>query len=434
MAANTGPIDAKDAQAPSAAEWPLSLDPDAIPGWTPTPFREFVVKTHGRCNLACDYCYMYEMADQSWRGRPARMSDRIADLVAGRIAEHVHAHRLPYADLLLHGGEPLLAGPELIERLVTRTRAAVGPAATVNVHLQTNAIALTPDYLDLFDRLGVRIGVSLDGGAAAHDRHRRHRDGAGSHAEVAAGLRLLTSPPYRHLFGGLLCVADVRNDPVETYEALLAWDPPRLDFLLPHANWAAPPEDGYGDWLIAIFDRWYGSRRREVNVRLFGEILGLLLGARSQTESVGLSPVAVVVVETDGAIEQSDMLKSAFPGAPWTGLHVARDPFDAALRLPGVVARQIGRAALAAECLACPVRDVCGGGLYAHRYRPGSGFANPSAYCRDLFRLISHIRDTLKADLARLGREPSFPPHAASPTTSSPPCPPAPAEPRPSGS
>lgn len=30
-------------------------------------FMEFVVKIHSRCNPACDYCYVYDMADQSWR-------------------------------------------------------------------------------------------------------------------------------------------------------------------------------------------------------------------------------------------------------------------------------------------------------------------------------------------------------------------------------
>ena len=39
------------------------------------PFREFVVKIHSRCDLACDYCYMYELADQTWRDRPRKMSD-----------------------------------------------------------------------------------------------------------------------------------------------------------------------------------------------------------------------------------------------------------------------------------------------------------------------------------------------------------------------
>jgi uncharacterized protein len=66
------------------------------------------------------------------------------------------------------------------------------------------------------------------------------------------------------------------------------------------------------------------------------------------------------------------------------------------------VARQIGAAALAAQCQACPVMEICGGGLYPHRYRHGAGFGNPSVYCDDLMRLITHVRDRVLADVRRL--------------------------------
>ena len=88
-------------------------------GWKPLPFREFIVKIHSRCDLSCDYCYMYEMADQSWRDQPRRMSLEVAEHAASRIGEHARAHRTPSVELILHGGEPLLAGRELISRLVT---------------------------------------------------------------------------------------------------------------------------------------------------------------------------------------------------------------------------------------------------------------------------------------------------------------------------
>jgi uncharacterized protein len=122
---------------------------------------------------------------------------------------------------------------------------------------------------------------------------------------------------------------------------------------------------------------------------------------------VGLAPASLLVIETDGTIEQADTLKAAFHDAPRTGLNVADDSFDAALLLPEVAARQLGYRALSAECRKCRIRQVCGGGLYAHRYRPGTGFANPSVYCPDLMRLIGHIRKTVAADIAsRLaGRE-----------------------------
>jgi uncharacterized protein len=80
--------------------------PLADPAWRPLPFREFVLKIHGRCNLSCHYCYMYEMADQSWRTRPAVMARDVFDLAVRRIADHVMDHDLRSVDVVFHGGEP----------------------------------------------------------------------------------------------------------------------------------------------------------------------------------------------------------------------------------------------------------------------------------------------------------------------------------------
>jgi uncharacterized protein len=390
-----------------ALEWPLTLDVQGMiaDGWRPIPFREFVVKIHSRCDLACDYCYMYEMADQTWRDRPRRMPDEIAGYAAARIGEHARAHGLDSISLTLHGGEPLLAGPDLIARLVRLTREAAGPRVRVDVAIQTNAVGLDEEYLDLFDELGVLVGVSMDGTAQAHDRHRRFAGGRGSFTAVAAGVRRLAQERYQHLFAGLLCAIDLSNDPVETYEALAGFGPPRIDFLLPHGTWASPPpgrlpgvlDTPYADWLITAFDHWYD--RPTTSVRLFEDIIHLLLGGSSSGETVGLAPSVVVVIETDGAIEQADQLKAAYPGAPQTGLHVSSDPLDLAMSLPGIVARQLGLRALAPLCQACGIRLVCGGGHYAHRYRPGRGFANPSVYCPDLIRLIGYIRERVRTDI-----------------------------------
>jgi uncharacterized protein len=394
-------------------EWPATLDLPALKarGWTPSPFTEFVVKVHSRCDLACDYCYVFEMADQSWRERPRRMSLETASNTAFRIGEHARAHNLTDVALILHGGEPLLAGPELIAFLLTAARREVGPRTRLHARIQTNGVGLDDEFLALLLEHEVMVGVSLDGTAAGHDRHRRFPSGRGSHAAVAAGLHHLMQARYRHLFSGLLCTIDLRNDPVETYQALLDFEPPTIDFLLPHGTWLTPPpgrvpgapQTPYADWLITIFDHWYHAPR--TRIRLFEAIIRLALGeTTAKCELIGLAPVQVAVIETDGSVEQSDTLKASYDGAGYTGLHVKRDALDAALQLPGVAARQLGERGLSVQCRGCDLRRVCGGGLYAHRYRPGSGFANPSVYCPDLMRLIRHIVATVNKDIAARSR------------------------------
>ncbi|WST81598.1 FxsB family radical SAM/SPASM domain protein [Streptomyces sp. NBC_01136] len=361
-----------------------------------------MVKVHGRCNLACRYCYLYEGPDHTWRTRPAAAPPDVLDRTADRVAEHARAHGLTALSLVLHGGEPLLAGVDTLARLTDRVRDLVPDPRAVHATVQTNATLLTERRLATLARHGIRVGISLDGGLSAHNTRRTDHAGRPSWPAASRGARLIADR-FPEAYAGILTVVDPATDPVETYESLLALRPPALDLLLPHGNWSAPPPHWrptgapYGDWLCAVFDRWWGAGRRETRVRLFEECIALLLGLPAATESLGLAPFDAVVVETDGSIEQVDSLKSCYEGAAQTGLDVFRHPFDEALRHPGVAARQAGATALAARCRACPLLSVCGGGHYAHRYRAGDGFANPSVYCGDLQRLIRHVAGRLAA-------------------------------------
>ncbi|WP_406509266.1 radical SAM/SPASM protein FxsBH, inactivated beta-hydroxylase extension form [Streptomyces sp. NBC_00212] len=360
------------------------------------PFREIVLKVHSRCDLACDHCYVYEAADQSWRQQPRAVSDDVIEHTARRLAEHAEKHRLSSVSVILHGGEPLLAGPERLRRVCEVLTAAVAPVAELDLRIHTNGVLLSTRHLDLFGEFGVKVGISLDGDRAANDRHRRYADGRSSHPEVLAAVALLQQPCHRRLFAGLLCTVDLANDPVAVHDALVALDPPRIDYLLPHATWESPPARPdeipapYADWLLAVFDRW-DEQGRTVPVRLFDSVLSTLHGGPSLTESLGLAPTDIVVVETDGSLEQVDSLKSAYEGAAATGFSVFQDDFDAVAAHPGVRARRRGLAGVGEQCRRCPVVRSCGGGHYTHRYRADRGFDNPSVYCPDLMALVRGI-------------------------------------------
>jgi uncharacterized protein len=338
------------------------------------------------------------------------MSARTIEHTAARIAEHAGKHDLPFIIVILHGGEPLLAGEATIDHVARSVRAAVTGPTKVAIGVQTNGILLDDRFLELFSRHRIQVGVSLDGPAPANDRHRRFANGQGSHEATIRALGRLNEARYRHLYGGILCTVDLANDPLEVYEHLVSFEPPEIDFLLPHGNWSRPPphrpvdpaQAPYADWLVAIFDRWYEAPTQETRIRLFESLISTLLGGPSGSEAVGLGRVDLVVVETDGAIEQGDALKTTAPGLAATGLHVEWHSFDQYLEHPGARIRQLGLAGLSRTCQVCPVATVCGGGLYAHRYRDDNGFANPSVYCPDLMKLIRHIAGRLTTDLAHL--------------------------------
>ncbi|MEW2402611.1 FxsB family cyclophane-forming radical SAM/SPASM peptide maturase [Streptomyces sp. NPDC046862] len=356
-------------------------------------FRQFVLKVHSRCDLACDHCYVYRHADQSWRRRPQVITDEVAAAVVSRIAEHARAHpELAGVHVVLHGGEPLLAGPERLAHIAGDLRAALDGVCELDLRMQTNGLRLDEDVCRMLVRERIATGISLDGDRASNDRHRKRANGNGSYDAVVRAVRLIGSAPYRSAFAGLLCTIDVENDPLDVYEALAALDPPRVDFLLPHATWDRPPPGNaaHARWLTTVHDRWTADGR-PFPVRLFDSIEAGRDGRDSFTEALGLGSPDLVVVETDGEIEQADWLKTAKHGAPATGFHILRHTFDEAAAHPGFLAQGGGSDALSRQCRDCSVVRICGGGLYGHRHRSDNGFDNPSVYCEDLFRLIGHI-------------------------------------------
>ena len=369
-------------------------------------FQQIIVKVHSRCNIACDYCYVYESPDQGWRRQPLAIAATTVRVIGERIAEHAAVHGLDRVWVTLHGGEPLLVGLDGLRDIVAQLRRAVGERCDLAIGVQTNGVLLDEPLADWMVSEGIRVGISLDGGRDANDRHRRFRNGASSYAQVTRAVALMVDPGRLGSFAGLLATVDPANDAPTLYHDLAGTGAGRIDLLLPHATWEDPPPAGlpsrtvYGDWLVSFFDTWYDARP-VLSVRLFEEIMHALLGGASLSEAVGLSAPQSIVIETNGDIERTDALKIAYDGAAATGYNVFEHSLDEVLHHPAVAANLLGGSGLSAQCRECSIVSACGGGLLPHRYRAANGFDNPSVYCNDLGRLINHIAQRLEVDLSR---------------------------------
>ena len=336
-----------------------------------------------------------------WRGLPKRMSRGVADKTVERIAEHAERHGLD--ERRRHPARRRAAARRSAVACQSgRTRSTLAVPAQVNVALQTNGTLLDRPMLDTLRRLGVQVGVSLDGDAEATGRHRRYANGRNSFDAVADGLDLLQSPEFRDCYSGILCTIDSAERPGAHVRGAAEVRPPALDLLLPHANWSCPPPaPATRDWLISVFERWYAAPRQETRIRLFSELIQLVLGQPGAVEGLGLLPSTLVVVDTDGSIKQLDSLSSAYPGAADTGLHVMSRQLRRRARPPddGGQADRRRRA-----CTAVP--GLPGDGDLRRRPVPApvpatvTGFRNPSVYCEDLLKLITHVRDRVSRTCA----------------------------------
>ena len=283
---------------------------------------QYVLKVSSRCDLACDHCYVYEHADQSWRYKPKTITAATADQAARRIREHAEAHQLAKVHVVLHGGEPLLLGHDGLRTVISTLRSSIDPVTRLDLENPHQWRPPRRGPVRAVRRLR-RTGGRVTGWRPHGERPAPAVRRAGRAAIRRCGGRspCCRKPEYRHLYAGILCTVDVENDPIAVYEALLAEAPPRLDLLLPHATWDHPPHrppgtrTPYAAWLGRIHSRWVADGR-PVPIRFFDSLLAAWEGRPSGSEAAGLDPVDLLVIETDGSWEQADSLKTAFENAP----------------------------------------------------------------------------------------------------------------------
>jgi uncharacterized protein len=345
---------------------------------------------------------MYNLADQRWRKQPKQMSLDTLKQVVTRIRDHSYLHEVRKVKIGLHGGEPLLVGPDKLETIIdtlqgTLWSAGIDPRITI----QTNGLLFNERFGDLLLRKGVTLGVSVDGIPAINDLHRVDHKGRGSSKRLEEKLHLL-SQHYHRIFAGLLCVVNPLSDPTETFDYLASFKPPTINFLLPldHHDRRPPGKEHnlsdapYGRWLADAFDRW-ASHPTPMRVLMFNSFINLLNGKQSLTESHGTNPASIAVVETNGDIEAGDALKATDEFATVLGLNVSNNSFDDAYdRVVGqALSEGLGR--LPSACQSCDLVKVCGGGDAPTRYSKANGFKNVSVYCLDYAFLIDHIQQRM---------------------------------------
>ena len=381
----------------------------AVAAVAPIPFHTFLLKIASRCNIDCDYCYVYNQADDGWKRQPKLMSSATIDLATRRIREHLVANDKNDCSLVFHGGEPLMGGLKHLDMLLSFIRRnLVDHGIAVTLGIQSNGLLFTPEIGTFCRQNQISIGVSLDGPAEINDRHRVDHQGRPTSKRLEPRLRLLAEE-FPDVFSGLLCVVDPCSNPIEVYRHLLSYQPKSIDFLLPLNDHSRPrpahefdrSEHPYGDWFARIYDLWV-KHDGTTSIRYFRSIMNMWLGRSSLVESIGLLAVDLVVIETNGDIEAVDSLKAVYRGAAELHFNIRENDFNEVAQHTGVLARQSGVADLCATCTECPIVGVCGGGYIPHRYSASNGFNNPSVYCRDLTFIIEHVGADMQTALRKL--------------------------------
>ena len=360
-----------------------------------------LLKVASRCNIDCRYCYVYNMGDTRWAAMPKFMSVQTISAVA-RALDKLSLKQGRRFAVVLHGGEPLLLGPEKLAFLLGRLRDALPEEFPFS--LQTNAVLISDPILEVCAKFRTSLGISIDGPRAVHDHNRIDHAGQGTYERVVQGIsRLLRHPEAQFLYAGVLAVIDPTSDPAEVYCFFKDLGAPSVDFLYRDGNHSQLPfgkasfqSTEYGRWLCQLLDV-YLADPSPLRIRLLDDMIKLLLGGSETKEGLGPTDFGIVVIDTDGSVTKNDTLKSAFDGADQFERHwsVHSHSLTEIANSPEFATYHALQRPRASCCLSCPELAVCGGGMAVNRWRNENGYENPSVYCADQLFLIRHLRDRL---------------------------------------
>jgi len=135
------------------------------------------------CNMRCLYCY-YHQEDQ---GEIRVISDKV---LRELIAKTLTFSDLDPVQFTWHGGEPMLAGIGLYEKILLIEEELRGNKKVEN-HIQTNATLISKKWAQFFSQNDFKVGISIDGPEQIHNRCRLLKNGKGSFEQVMLGLENL---------------------------------------------------------------------------------------------------------------------------------------------------------------------------------------------------------------------------------------------------
>lgn len=358
-----------------------------------------VFKISERCNLKCDYCYFFFGGDETWRLHPPAVPQQVIEDLGAFAARAARDHGLEAITLIFHGGEPLLMRRPRFAQMCDTLR-GYEAGFRFDFGLQTNGVLVDDEWISLFERYKVSVGVSLDGTRAINDLHRLDHRGRSSYDRTVAGLRRMQEAAVQGKMGapGLLSVINPAADGGEVYRHF-AHDlgVKRMSFLTPDYTW----DSGVGNdvihgverFLLASLRAWLADKNPKIRIRVFSELLSAMIDphAMELLQTYRDDYRNIISVSSNGDLGPEDTLRILDPRFSSLGLNVARN--DLRELVESVAWREQADAATQrpSACEDCGWWKICKAGRPINRYSKALGFSNHSLYCSGLKDVYAEI-------------------------------------------
>ncbi|HEV3269263.1 MAG TPA: radical SAM protein [Candidatus Rhabdochlamydia sp.] len=359
---------------------------------------EVILKTVERCNLNCSYCYFFQGEDKSYKKHPPFISWGAIQRLVTFLAEGIQKLHIKSVQIDFHGGEPTLQRKTDFDRMCQYFREYLGPLTELTFALQTNATLINDEWIELFSKHRVSVGISIDGPKVVNDRFRIDHKGLGTYDRTVAGLQKLQAAVLAKKIDGIaaLCVINPKNNASDLYTHIVHELKIRqLDFLLPdytHLNFKNEDPNEYGRFLCELLHAWVADDDPLIRVRILNSALSLLTGGKTYLKGFGptLDKIEAITVSSNGNLSPDDSLRSGIPHLmnKYNIFSTSLMEFFSMPEMKEVIQASQNSPDI---CKSCCWENVCGGNALISRYSLENGFNNPSVFCSGLKKFYSYV-------------------------------------------
>jgi uncharacterized protein len=348
------------------------------------------------CNLACDYCYY-----STCGGKPGPKINRIDSDILDKFIKDYMSHSKGTASFAWQGGEPLLAGLDFFEEVVS-LQARHAPANTViSNSLQTNATLINDRWAAFFKTYHFLIGVSLDGPKEIHDSRRIDSSGKGSFDRVMAGIKHLE----RHQVDFNILTVIHKGNVGKAKELMTFYRENRFTFaqFIPCMDFRSQQVDRpgvyditpreYGDFLCEAFDEWYNGGNPDLSVRFFDNMLSVYVNREAELCIHKSHCPTTMILEQNGDAYPCDF----FINDKWKVGNVGTDSIAEILAHPNYGRFQRMKPTLPEKCKSCKYQRLCHGGCPRNRtWSQELDKVDPDYFCSSYMQIYAYAHERMQ--------------------------------------
>lgn len=365
---------------------------------------DIVVKVSERCNLACPYCY-YFYQEYDGNSNAAIIKPAVMAALPDFVKRSVEKYKFARVNIVLHGGEPLLLKKSRFDQICTSLRESLEGIIDVDLATQTNGVLIDDEWIDLFAKHDIKVGISIDGTPELHNKLRPDHNGRGSYDDAVRGLKMIQQAVAdgRIEKAGALCVvhSDVNADAY-------------LDHLINGLNVESPslnyPRGAWDDVATLEWDNEVEKYRKMVNywldnfvfpnfhyVRGISDYMLTIMSDKGAQRNDLRSATRhfIATISSEGALMVDDNLLGIDEFFADKSLnifeHTLEDLFETEQwqKLTQAITEK------PLECEGCPWYRSCRSGELFNRFSKVTGFSRKSAICKTLTMIHEEVASYL---------------------------------------